>query len=278
MPPDPDNHRRRNVLRAIGATSAISLGGVGGAVAAGEHETGSGDDGEDGGESTDDARPPIVHSQFGYSGTSDEEVPERLSPDETVGLHVDEEHIDTENLPELTVEFGAFHFDPIGLQVEEGTLIEFDFETPEHSVTAYHPDQERQRRVPDGVPPFSSTVNAHGGFWLYRFEEPGVYDLFCAPHEWGGMGMRLVVGDATGPVVRVGGRPPLPLTGAVLGSGLPPEDPDLGHPKLDPEYIVDNGPITLFRPSDDDADDEPAADELRIDLSVTLSGPTPTES
>jgi len=104
--------------------------------------------------------------------------------------------------------------------VDPGAIVEFDFNTPEHTATAYHPGQERQQRVPDGVPAFSSTVNEHHGFWLYRFEDEGVYDLFCAPHEWGGMGMRIVVGDDPGNVVRAPGRPPLPMTAALLGTGL----------------------------------------------------------
>ncbi|MFB6310868.1 MAG: plastocyanin, partial [Salinirussus sp.] len=43
--------------------------------------------------------------------------------------------------------------------------------------------------------PFSSPVINAGGFWLYRSESPGTYDVFCAPHEFFGMVMRLVVGD-----------------------------------------------------------------------------------
>jgi len=244
---------RRSVLKATGVSATLPfLGGV--ATARERPPTGQKQDG-------DDARPPIVHSHFGYSGTSEDDIPNRLTPDETVELHVEEAKIDDSNLPELTVEFGAFHFDPVGLHVEPGTIVEFDFNTPEHTATAYHPDQERQRRVPDCVPAFSSTVNEHHGFWLYRFEEEGVYDLFCAPHEWGGMGMRIVVGDDPDDVVREPGRPPLPMTAALLGTGLPPEDPATGPPEMAPQYIVDEGPITL--------------DDLAIDLEVTITAPTP---
>lgn len=99
------------------------------------------------------------------------------------------------------MEFGTFHFDPVGLHVEPGAIVAFDFTTPEHTATAYHREHERQQRVPDSTPAFSSTVNEHHGFWLYRFEEVGVYDLFCASHEYGGMGMRIVVGDDPGEIV-----------------------------------------------------------------------------
>lgn len=172
--------RRRSVLKATGVSATLPfLGGVTttreGAPAMQRENA-----------YNDDARPPVIHSHFGYSGTSDDEVPNRLTPDETVELHVEEAKIDDSNLPELTVEFGAFHFVPVGLHVEPGAIVKFDFQTPEHTATAYHPDQERQQRVPHGVPAFSSTVNEHHGFWLYRFEEEGVYDLFCAPTSGAG--------------------------------------------------------------------------------------------
>ncbi|MCU4801813.1 plastocyanin/azurin family copper-binding protein [Halobacteria archaeon HArc-gm2] len=34
-------------------------------------------------------------------------------------------------------------------------------------------------------------------FWLYRFDETGVYDMLCAPHEIFGMVGRVVVGEAS---------------------------------------------------------------------------------
>ena len=246
---------RRSVLKATGLSATLpAIAGV--ATARGSSGTQAG-----GEKPTDDARPPVIHSQFGYPVSAEEEVPDRLSPDETVELHVDEERIDDTNLPELTVEFGAFHFTPVGLQVDPGAIVAFDFQSPEHTTTAFHTDQERQQRVPNGVPAFTSTVNVHGGVWLYRFEAEGVYDLFCAPHEWGGMGMRIVVGDDPGDVVRAPGRPPLPMTAALLGSGLPPDEPAIGPPPMAPENIVENGPITL--------------DDLGIELAVTMSAPSP---
>ena len=246
---------RRPVLKALGVASAVPL--LGGAVVA--------DTKRKGGDSGGDSRPPIIHSQFGYSGTSEDDIPDRLQPDETVELHVDEEKIDDESLPALTVEFGAFHFDPVGLYLEPESIVKFDFNTPEHTATAYPPGQERQQRVPDSVPAFSSTVNEHHGFWLYRFEKEGVYDLFCAPHEYAGMGMRIVVGDDQRKVVRGPGRPPLPMTAARLGTGLPSEDggdPDIGHPDMEPQNIIDDGSIS--------------GQDLNLDLEVTISAPSPT--
>ncbi|GAA0218003.1 hypothetical protein [Halobaculum roseum] len=141
--------RRRTVLTATGLGAALPIFGV---VATAERNPAE-PHGQHGG--TDETDPPTIHTHFGYSGTSDDEIPNRLEPDETVELHVDEDKIDDTNLPALTVEFGAFHFAPVGLHVEPGAIVEFGFNTPEHTVTAYHPGQERQQRVPDGVPAFS---------------------------------------------------------------------------------------------------------------------------
>jgi hypothetical protein len=82
--------------------------------------------------------------------------------------------------------------------------------------------------------------------------------------------MRLVVGNAPCEVIRDQGRPPLGLTAPLLGTGLPAEDPDLGHPKLDPEHIIAHGPIVL---GDDDSD--PSV--LNLDLEITVSAPSPTQ-
>lgn len=253
---------RRSVLRATGVGAALPF--VGGVAPV----RGQGEPGGSGTEADDAGRPPLVHSTFGYAGTADDDPPNRLSPDETVELHVDEGRIDGSALPELTVDFGAFHFDPLGLHVEPGTVVEFDFETPEHSVTAYHPDQERQQRVPDGVPALTSPVVEHHGFWLYRFEEEGVYDLFCGPHEYGGMGIRIVVledeSDDPGPVVRGPGRPPIGLMPALLGTGLPTgSGPDIGHPDLDPANVVKEGRVTLEDLSSP------------IDLEISITAPRP---
>jgi hypothetical protein len=99
--------RRRSFLRTTGLGAALAV--FGGTATA----RGSASEPQDAYDDTDAARPPIIHSHFGYSGTSDDEIPNRLEPDETVELHVDEDKIDDSNLPALTIEFGAFHFAPV---------------------------------------------------------------------------------------------------------------------------------------------------------------------
>jgi len=92
-----------------------------------------------------------------------------------------------------------FYFEPVGLHIEPGDTVRFLGITPHHTVTAYHAQQGKAHRVPDGVPPFSSPVVPVTESWDYTFDTPGTYDLWCAPHEVWGMAMRLVVGEPGGP-------------------------------------------------------------------------------
>jgi len=162
---------RRPILKALGAGAALSLGS---GVAAAE----AGSDGAD------------IDAQYGYATPDGDSVPDEFDPDYEVELHVDLP-ADLEN-PERPP---LFHFEPTGLAVDPGDVVQFTAVQPDHSVTAYHPGQGFQRRVPEGVPPFSSPVLNAGGAWLYRFDTEGVYDVYCSSHHLLGMVMRLVVGD-----------------------------------------------------------------------------------
>jgi len=261
---------RRPILRALGMGSAATLAGSGTALAAARGDVrGDGQERSGEGDNDDSPRPPVLDPQLGYSVLPDESTPNRLTPDYTVGLHTDEEKIDTSNAPEVTTEFGAFHFEYAGLHVEQDSIVSFDFASPEHTVTAYHLRLGRQQRVPDGVLPATSPVLDEGGQWLYKFEEPGVYDLFCTPHDPFGMAMRIVVGDVTEPVVRELGRPPAGLSAILLGLGQsgPPDNPSIdntaiGIDALAPTNIKSEGEIT----TEDIAEDVP--------FEITLGGPT----
>lgn len=134
--------------------------------------------------------PPVIDPYYGYAAPSDQEVPGKLQPDHEVEVHVDESAIFSSDPTDL-----PFHFEPMGLQISAGDIVRFTFESPEHTITAFHREMGREHRVPDDALPFSSPVISEGGFWLYQFDSPGTYDVFCAPHEPFGMVMRLVVGD-----------------------------------------------------------------------------------
>jgi plastocyanin len=222
------NGGRRSLLKAVGTGAMLALvSGVGSAQSGNESREN---------EHTNSAErdcpdTPCLDPAFGYASLSaDVTLPPPLEADHAVDMLIQEPATRPGGPPDPNVDF---FFEPVGLHVEPGDIVRFNGTTPEHTVTAYHSRQGRQQRVPVGVPPFSSPVLAAGGFWLYAFEESGVYDLFCAPHESFGMVMRIVVGEDTEPVVRKPGRPPLEFAGAVL-------DQD----ELCPVNIVEEGSVS----------------------------------
>ncbi|GAB3032681.1 cupredoxin domain-containing protein [Natronobiforma cellulositropha] len=199
---------RRRLLQVVGAGAVVTAFGTGTVLAGGDeskHGKGNDENGMDGGDEhdspleadgADDRSGRDVHPVFGFSALSPEVEP----PDEP------EHEIQANTVPREGEEVPEFFFEPTGLFVEPGETVQVTLSTPHHSVTAYHPAQGVQQRVPDGVPPFSSPVLPAGAYWLYTFETPGVYDVHCGPHELFGHVARLVVGEATGP----GAEPPVP--------------------------------------------------------------------
>lgn len=166
---------RRPLLKTLGAGAALSLG-TGFGVAA-QEQAGNGD-----GESAE------IDPLYGYPTADAEAIPESLSPDHEVEMRIAQ--------PAGPGQPPLFYFDPVGLRVEPGDVVQFTSQSPDHTVTAYHPGIGfPMRRVPEAAGPFSSPVLGPGGAWLFRFEPAGLYDVYCAPHQLFGMVMRLVVGD-----------------------------------------------------------------------------------
>lgn len=212
---------RRTLLRIAGASAALSIGGV----AVGQETPAEDETPEDPTGDESAGAPPPIDPAFGYPGGPDDELPDEYEPDATVSLRT---------LTQSGTVLGDFAFDPVGLSVETDAVVRFEASAPEHTVTGYHEAQGRSHRVPDGIPPLSSPVLAEDGFWLYRFTEPGVYDLFCASHEFYGMVMRVVVGEADEWTVErdEDGRPP-------FGSAQELFD----RSELAPEAIVEAGSV-----------------------------------
>lgn len=177
---------RRNLLKVLGAGAGLSIGS---GIAAGDH-----------GGTHDSAR---IDPYYGYSSPGGQSSDARMKQkhDHTVELHIG-------HRPPL-----VFHFAPMGLHINEGDVVRFEVHSPDHTITAYHTGHGRQQRVPDDAKPFSSPIITPGGYWLYRFDEPGIYDINCAPHEFFGMVMRIIVGnpddDAYDGTFGEGGRPPV---------------------------------------------------------------------
>ncbi|WP_255196391.1 CHRD domain-containing protein [Halorarius litoreus] len=131
-----------------------------------------------------------IHPVYGFPAASGDVSPP-VDPDHEVTLDI--RPVEGRERPE-------FLFDPVGLAVEAGDVVRFTNALGAHTVTAYHPELERTLRVPNGANPYSSPLLATGSYWLYRFDQPGIYDMYCIPHEEFGMVGRVMVGEppATG--------------------------------------------------------------------------------
>lgn len=238
--------RRRDVLKAVGAGTALSaFAGVG---AASEH--GSGGKGSTGG---DCWCPPCIDRLQGYTALADDDESEwPAQPDHVVDMYVEPRQVLFQQIPseETDVEPGAtpggpeeeefpdFFFDPVGLHVEPGDVVDFyNASESVHTVTAFDtrfaepPYFESPQRIPEDAPPFSSPPVMAEEHWLYKFDEPGVYDLFCLPHLSLGMVVRVVVGE--GEFEEPGGAESLP----------PAEQTVFGAPEMSVENIVEEGSV-----------------------------------
>ena len=86
---------------------------------------------------------------------------------------------------------------PLGLAAAPGATIRFVTRDAgnSHTATAYHPDiLDRPRRIPDAAKPWDSGLLLPDEEFEVTLTAPGVYDLYCQPHEHAGMVARIVVG------------------------------------------------------------------------------------
>lgn len=104
---------------------------------------------------------------------------------------------------------GKTLFDPVGVHIAVGTTVRWVQMSGYHSVTAYHPKNDKHElRIPESAQPWDSDIllgeyPAPGSTFEHVFTVQGVYDYFCKPHEMAGMVGRIVVGEpGTGPGTR----------------------------------------------------------------------------
>lgn len=91
---------------------------------------------------------------------------------------------------------GGSHFSPHVVWVKTGGSVTWKLDGGAHSTTAYHPNNDRPRRVPEGASSWDSgTLSNAGKTFEHTFETAGVYDYFCLPHEATGMIGSVIVGD-----------------------------------------------------------------------------------
>lgn len=88
------------------------------------------------------------------------------------------------------------HFDPHLVWVENGGTVTWTNESGSHTTTAYHPAHDKPQRIPDDAEPWDSGMHSEEGTTFERsFEVDGVYDYYCAPHEFRAMVGTVIVGD-----------------------------------------------------------------------------------
>jgi plastocyanin len=90
---------------------------------------------------------------------------------------------------------GQFVFTPAVVWVEPGATVEWTVSGGAHSITAYHPNNDRSMRLPESAAPFDSGVLESGDTFEHTFEAAGVHNYYCTPHEGLGMVGLVVVGE-----------------------------------------------------------------------------------
>ncbi|NYT78684.1 hypothetical protein H0A71_16960 [Alcaligenaceae bacterium] len=88
-------------------------------------------------------------------------------------------------------------FRPNGLWVKRGQAVRWvnrDVGNV-HTTTAYHPGNHKPLRMPKSAHAWDSGYLLPNESFVVTFQEAGVYDYFCMPHEHAGMVGRIVVGE-----------------------------------------------------------------------------------
>ena len=191
---DQPSTTRRRLLVTTGSLAALGLAGcvsgaqqtiqASGGSADGDQvaETGST---EATGAETDTLEP---HQQTAEAHHEDPEA----HADDGHGRSGPSEHATVEM---LTNESG-YHFHPHVTWVEVGGTVTFENVSGAHSVTAYHPANDRPLRIPTEAKAFDSgLLSESGATFEHTFEAEGVYDVYCEPHEALGMIGSVIVGE-----------------------------------------------------------------------------------
>lgn len=96
----------------------------------------------------------------------------------------------------MTTSDAGHHFEPHVQRLTVGGTATWVNESGTHTATAYHPDNDRPRLVPEGAEPFDSgLLTAEGAEFSHTFETEGVYHFYCVPHESVGMLGSVIVGE-----------------------------------------------------------------------------------
>lgn len=97
---------------------------------------------------------------------------------------------------EMVTENDEHHFKPHTVWVEKGGTVTWTLTSGAHSTTAYHSDNDRPDRVPKGTEAWDSDVlSEKESTFEQTFDQEGVYDYFCHPHENVAMVGTVLVGN-----------------------------------------------------------------------------------
>jgi plastocyanin len=186
--------------RFLYAGLVASLGGVAGCSSPSDSDDGGGDTPTS--QPTDSPTPTGGAPAAGPPGADGLGGPDDLQSDVTIRAAT----LDSDQGA------GRFVFTPAVVWVESGATVTWEIEGAAHSVTAYHPDNDKPIRVPGDAAGFDSGTLDAGGTYEYTFETPGVYNYYCTPHESLGMTGIVIVGEATegpgtAPITELSGTP-----------------------------------------------------------------------
>lgn len=152
------NTTRRRLLKLTGTGLAVGLAGCTGS--SGENAT----------------QPGHGETEHGHGGVGD--------PQESREVAVN------------TTDDGQSHFSPHVTRVTVDGTITWVLESGQHTVTAYHTENDQPRLVPEGTENWDSgTLSEQGEEFEHTFDTEGVYHYYCEPHEQGGMIATVIVGN-----------------------------------------------------------------------------------
>ncbi|KAB1197932.1 MULTISPECIES: plastocyanin/azurin family copper-binding protein [Haloferax] len=170
-----DSLTRRNVLKATGGLAVLGLAGCTGNAAPEAGNEVSHEDSHD----DETAAEQATESDGGHGHAGG-----------TIGDPAEHATVT------MLTEDDSYHFHPHVVHVKEGGTVTFELESGTHTATAYHPDNDAPRRVPEGTDAWDSGVlSESGATYEVTFDEAGVYDYHCVPHESVGMIGSVVVGE-----------------------------------------------------------------------------------
>jgi plastocyanin len=172
---------RRRMLQLTGGAAVIGLAGCTGAPT---------NDSQADAPATDQPTEEDQHDESEAEAEADGHEDGEDDHDEAVGAPADAIEV------EMVSTDSGEHFEPHVVRVNAGGTVTWHNESGTHSTTAYHPDNDQPRLVPDGAAAWDSGIlTEEGATFEHTFETEGVYHYYCTPHEVLGMIGTVIVGE-----------------------------------------------------------------------------------